>query len=397
MSCPTPKIRLNPLTHKNMLTPCRKCIQCRVASRQPWELRLRNELARHGYIGSFVTMTYSDDKYDISRGLNYQHLKTYWNDLRRAGYDFTYYCVGEYGSETARCHYHALLFGIDPSERKNLFEIWGKCYYPRFTATQITSGRIRYTLKYMDKETTSFSEWSNLFPDKSKFLFHTPSGKMIFSKKGPIRPRAWLSKGLGSADLPADLQSSFYNGKAQRGISEYSLPHYYQDCISRNDIFYQYQRQFFNDRNGINKCKSDFNSLNDYYADRVSSAIYRENEFIKEVHQNHSPADRSYLDNSSSISEIMNCDFDNQFFSGRSSIFNPDFHYKVSYSPDLVSSALDVDSQVRKYPSSLLFTNKEIEKYHPKESVVVPAGTSIEEAKHLFFDDKHYHYDIDIF
>lgn len=323
-----------------MLTPCRKCIQCRVAARKPWELRLKNELARHGYIGSFVTMTYSDDKYDISQGLNYQHLKNYWNDLRRAGYDFSYYCVGEYGSETARCHYHALLFGIDPSERYNLFKLWNKCYYPRFTATQITSGRIRYTLKYMDKETTSFSEWRNIFPDKAKFLYHLQSGKMIFSKKGPIRPRAWLSKGLGSDDLPHDLQSSFFNGKAQRGISEYSLPHYYQDCISRNDIFYQYQRQFFNDRNGITKRKADFASLNDYYFDQVLSSIYKENEFIKEAHQNHSPADRSYLDNSFSLSEIMQTDFDNQYFKGKMSIFNPRSDFKTTDISDLVEEAL---------------------------------------------------------
>lgn len=341
--CPNPSIRINPLTHRNMLVPCRKCIQCRVSARLPWELRLRHELARHGYIGSFVTMTYSDDKYDVRQGLNYQHLKKYWHDLRKAGYRFTYYCVGEYGCETARCHYHALLFGIDPSERKNLFDIWGKCYYPRFTATQITNGRIRYTLKYMDKETVSFSDWSNMFPDKVRALYHVDSGRITFCDKGPVRPRAWLSHSLGRVDLTHDLQSTFYDGRIHYGQSVYSAPHYYQDCVSRNDIFYQYNRQFFDERNSVNAEKRKFHSLNDYYFSQVENARLDERDYIRESHLHGKPADDSYLKSSVSLRSIMDCDFDSEFYNDSSRSYVNESNrtrFPVTYDKSIFDDAL---------------------------------------------------------
>lgn len=347
MSCCNPVIRLNPLTHKNMLVPCRKCIQCRISQRSPWELRLRNELQRYHYIGSFVTMTYSDDKYDVRKGLNYEHLDKYWHDLRKAGYDFKYYCVGEYGSQTARCHYHALLFGIDPSERYNLWKIWDKCYYPRFTATNITTGRIRYTLKYMDKETCSFSDWSNMFPKNCKVLYHDDSGYMSYQPSGVIRPRSWLSQGLGKKDLIGNLQSSYYDGFAHYGQSKYSLPHYYQDCISRNDIYYQYQRQFFDARNGKSVERSKFGTENDYLLSQVNNARNCERDAIIDARQHCTPVDSSYLYNSSDIDfSILNSDFDNQYYVGRKSILNPSAKKSVDtyYIQGLVDDCLPIDA-----------------------------------------------------
>lgn len=348
MPCPTPAIRINPLTHRNMLVPCRKCIQCRIAQRSPWELRLRHELQRHSYIGSFVTMTYSDDRYDVRRGLNYDHLKNYWDSLRKHGYKFTYYCVGEYGSQTARCHYHALLFGIDPSERYNLFQLWNKCYYPRFTATQITSGRIRYTLKYMDKETCTFSDWSNLHPDKCKFLYHSDSGVMFFQPQGVCRPRAWLSKGLGSADVPEDMRSTYFNGRIRVGQSEFMPSHYYQDCISRNDIYYQYQRQFFNARNGVDKDMARFDNLNDYYSDVVSFARYQERKLVTESRRSFDPVDDGYLFSSTAERDIMNADFDNMYFTDkRYRRINKETHFPVSDVTSVYADICASDDEVK--------------------------------------------------
>ena len=76
MLCPFLKVRENPITHKLITTSCNKCVVCRVNYRLPWEYRLYYELRKNDYCGSFVTMTYSDDKYDVNLGLNYHQNKS---------------------------------------------------------------------------------------------------------------------------------------------------------------------------------------------------------------------------------------------------------------------------------------------------------------------------------
>lgn len=258
MSCASPVVAVNPLTGRTVVRPCHHCTQCRIALRSPWELRLRNELRRHSYVGSFVTMTYSDDKYDVRKGLDYSHVEAFWHKLRRKGYRFSYYCVGEYGSDTARPHWHALVYGIDPSCRKDMFDCWQWCFFPRFTATSITSSRIRYTLKYMDKETCSFSDWSNEFPDKARFLYHVDSGRLSFQREGVKRPKAYMSKNLGSDDFCEDLSTMFYDGLIHYGMSSYPAPHHYTECISNWDVVFQKNRECFSERLGIEKERSRF-------------------------------------------------------------------------------------------------------------------------------------------
>lgn len=263
MLCPYSSVRINPITGKKQLTPCGKCIPCRVAWRLPWEYRLYYELRSWNYQGSFVTMTYSNDKYDVNLGLNYNHVRNFFHDLRKRGFNFRYFVTGEYGEQTARCHWHALLFGIPCSARYEIFKSWEKwCYYPEFVASPITQGRIRYTLKYMDKESVSVDFENETKVHKFEFLLN--SCLLKHSEYGWLRPRSYCSKGLGSANFNSRFLELYNHGYFSEGSTIHKPSKYQLDSISRNDVLFQ----IF--------CRSKFKERSFYYNQALKSNNYDE-------------------------------------------------------------------------------------------------------------------------
>lgn len=65
----------------------------------------------------FVTLTYDDEHLPASGGLDPQHLVDFRRRLQRRVGKFRYFACGEYGEETVRPHYHAVLFGVDLYDR----------------------------------------------------------------------------------------------------------------------------------------------------------------------------------------------------------------------------------------------------------------------------------------
>lgn len=263
MLCPYLKVRLNPITRKNITTSCGKCLVCRINYRLPWEYRLYQELKKNNFVGSFVTATYSDDKYNVNYGLNYQHIKTFFDELRKDGLQFKYFTVGEYGEQSARCHWHHLLFGIPITAKKILFNRWKKwCYEPQFVVTPITVSRIRYCLKYMDKEQVSVKDWEDNCKT-NQFEFLLDSCKLGYNEFGFSRPRSYCSKGIGKDNFLNRFEDLYENGLFREGSFFAKPSKYYIDCLSRSDIFFQCQRDKFLDnnieyQNNLNFYKSDY-------------------------------------------------------------------------------------------------------------------------------------------
>lgn len=104
MNCTSP-VRVN-----GDLFPCGKCINCRAKSRQEWVFRLRMEY-RNCDFGLFVTLTYDDDHLP-SDGVSIRDVQLFLKRLRKKYKSKTlrYYICSEYGDNTHRAHYHALLF-----------------------------------------------------------------------------------------------------------------------------------------------------------------------------------------------------------------------------------------------------------------------------------------------
>jgi len=102
--------------------PCGQCIGCRLERSRQWAVRCEHERKMHDE-NCFVTFTYRDDAllYGGAGGatLYPRHLQTFWKRLRKSlnGKPLKYFACGEYGDESGRPHYHAIIFGHDFADK----------------------------------------------------------------------------------------------------------------------------------------------------------------------------------------------------------------------------------------------------------------------------------------
>ena len=90
--------------------PCGQCLNCRITKRQSWTLRILLEMRKHEF-NYFLTLTYSNDYIPEGGNLEKADLQKFWKRLRkRFGHKIRFFAVGEYGDQTLRPHYHAVIF-----------------------------------------------------------------------------------------------------------------------------------------------------------------------------------------------------------------------------------------------------------------------------------------------
>lgn len=90
-----------------LLVPCGKCYECLKERRLIWLFRLKQE-SLHSCNTYFITLSF-DDKICKPR-LYKEDLQLLFKRIRKKGYVFKYYAIGEYGSNFKREHYHCVLF-----------------------------------------------------------------------------------------------------------------------------------------------------------------------------------------------------------------------------------------------------------------------------------------------
>lgn len=208
--------------------PCGKCGFCLTNKRSSWMFRIYHEMRLQEYPGYFLTLTY-DEKHvkrvryqDPTSGdmvtrlsLRFRDVQLYLKKIRKAKFYAKYIVVGEYGSDTCRPHYHALLWTDCPPVK--LEKIWamGRIHFGR-----LTMASAMYTLKYI------------MQPRQRD---HTKHG-------GVEKTRAQFSKGLGigylttavynyhTCDYDNPVLFSRVDGK------QVALPRYY-----KNKIFTRHQ------------------------------------------------------------------------------------------------------------------------------------------------------------
>jgi hypothetical protein len=141
---------------KVMLIPCGQCIGCRIRQREDWTTRI--ELEARDYPEEqvwFITLTYDDDhvpgmivktgeimrkvQYAWKPGekrpesvqiLLYEDIQKFLKRLRKTYRGkLRYFVAGEYGEQTARPHYHMILYGWEPTDLKSLYKIHHNGYY----------------------------------------------------------------------------------------------------------------------------------------------------------------------------------------------------------------------------------------------------------------------------
>lgn len=96
---------------KDIGLPCGQCIGCRLDRARDWSLRITHESKLHSP-NWFVTLTYSDKNMPLNASLTYSDVQDFYKRLRKRLGPFRHFTVGEYGEQTLRPHYHAILFGL---------------------------------------------------------------------------------------------------------------------------------------------------------------------------------------------------------------------------------------------------------------------------------------------
>lgn len=126
--------------------------------------------SRYHELNVFITLTYSDTFVPINTGLNPLHTQNFLKRLRKHHEPnaLRFFLCGEYGEETNRPHYHAILFGIDFADKKKhstnergdqrwtsekLEKIWGMGRCELGTVTPQSAGYVaRYCMKKINGE-----------------------------------------------------------------------------------------------------------------------------------------------------------------------------------------------------------------------------------------------------
>lgn len=188
--------------------------------------RIHHEMKAQQYPGWFITLTYNE-KYvrrldDGRLSLRFRDVQLFLKRLRRAKHYAKYICVGEYGGQTQRPHYHMLLWtDCDPCKlehywsvqnKQNVLEPMGGIHVGR-----ISMQSAMYTLKYIIQPKVKIDD-------------------------GRERTRAQFSKGLGLDYLTRavyDYHTFDYDAPVLMSVVDgrkVALPRYY-----RYKIFTKYQ------------------------------------------------------------------------------------------------------------------------------------------------------------
>lgn len=213
------KVHHNGVGH---IVPCGKCAFCLQSKRSQWMFRIHWEMKKQEYPGWFLTLTYEERFVkrvgDGRLSLRFRDVQLFLKKLRRAKYYAKYICVGEYGSQTKRPHYHMLLWTDCPVEKLDLY--WStKSGLPlgKIHVGRISMESAMYTLKYIIQ----------------------PKQRDV---DGIERTRAQFSKGLGLGYLSSavyDYHTLDYDAPeftSRVDGREVALPRYY-----RYKIFTKYQ------------------------------------------------------------------------------------------------------------------------------------------------------------
>lgn len=141
--------------------PCGKCTGCRADQALMWSIRAYHEASQHER-NCFVTLTYCDNNYPADGKISKRELQLFFKRLRKktAPVKLRYIACGEYGTQSGRAHYHAVIFGLDflgdqvPINQQlytspTLEECWGK---GQVSIAPVTMSSICYTCGYVLKK-----------------------------------------------------------------------------------------------------------------------------------------------------------------------------------------------------------------------------------------------------
>lgn len=90
--------------------PCGRCIGCRLERSRVWAIRCMHEASLYEH-NCFITLTYAPEHLPEGGTLQKKHFQDFMKRLRKEySHKIRFFHCGEYGANTGRPHYHAILF-----------------------------------------------------------------------------------------------------------------------------------------------------------------------------------------------------------------------------------------------------------------------------------------------
>lgn len=196
-----------PITLSDRVVPCGRCFACQSNRRKEWHMRVKYELL-HSCCSYTVTLTYDNEHlpkvvpfydkdpleytYCDNSQVSYMmdspwkdenvlfwyhpfdidHVQRFFKRLRKAGLQFRYFGVAEYGGKTARPHYHIIFFFQYPMNKLSFQTLVVKQwpYGCQIVVDDTDDSCIGYTLKYCLKYYNVRQPSPKIFLSKRPFI-----------------------------------------------------------------------------------------------------------------------------------------------------------------------------------------------------------------------------------
>lgn len=165
-----------PFARGTLTFGCGQCVPCRISKKRLWAFRIYLESMLHKS-SSFATLTYSPENLPPGGTLVPKHFQDFMKRLRaRIEVDqrkVRFFGVGEYGEQSERPHYHAILYGISPFEADLVGSCWSHGfvqlgdvnlhsaqYVAGYTVKKLTNGKDPYVQEKLNGRHPEFARMS---------------------------------------------------------------------------------------------------------------------------------------------------------------------------------------------------------------------------------------------
>ena len=205
-------------TSREVTVGCGICIGCRTEQARQWSVRIMHERQMHDSAW-FITLTYDEESLPDNGSLCAEDLQKFFKAVRRdypAG-TVRYFACGEYGDESQRPHYHAVLYGVDFLDRyflrcDNGYNVW----------------RSAHLEHYWDN---GFSEFGTVTPKSASYV----AGYVKKKVAKRVNPDAYLRVDVDTGEL-FDVEPEFNRMSLRPAIGRSWIERYWQDVYPRDYV-----------------------------------------------------------------------------------------------------------------------------------------------------------------
>lgn len=229
--------------------PCGQCIGCKLLRSVNWAIRCEHEMTLHDD-NCFITLTYDDKHLPNDHSLNKPHFQNFLKRFRKdiSPKKIRYFMCGEYGDETWRPHYHAIIFGYDFPDKirvqskdvmnpyflsAQLSSLWTKGNHMIANATFETAA---YVARYCTKKITG--EKAEEHYRRTIMDFNEVTGELYEYLEADLEPEyATMSRrpGIGKDWYEQFKMDCYPSNFLVRNGSKLPIPRYYDKLLERED------------------------------------------------------------------------------------------------------------------------------------------------------------------